>query len=157
MEQSASTEDVWDETKAVFSLHDGNVMNTMGWIKRARFCQVYLALAKCHPQSREGVLHRLPEWMLMRACVYVWMLFTPHQTGPAKRCKTGAGSHPNQNNLEECQTLHVPRTHGTVMHGLEQWGESRKKSIQPILTTALLPEKLPYGKLLMIYGNVFYF
>lgn len=48
------------------------------------FCQVYLALAKCHPQSREGVQHCFPEWMLMRACVYVWMLFTPHQTGPCK-------------------------------------------------------------------------
>lgn len=36
-------------------------------------------------------------------------------------------------------------------------GGKKKKSMQPILTTALLPEKLPYGKLLMIYGNVFYF
>lgn len=130
MERPASAEDVWDETKTVFCPHDGNVMNMMGRIKRASFCQVCLALAKCHPQSGEGVLRRSPEWMLMRACVYVWMLFTPHQTGPAKRCKTGAGSLPNQNNLEECQTLHVPRTH--CMNGLVQrggGGEERRKKI----------------------------
>lgn len=43
----------------------------------------------------------------------------------AKRCKTGAGSLPNQNNLEECQTLHVLRTH--CMHGLVQWGEGGRE------------------------------
>lgn len=42
-------------------LHDGKGMNMMGWIKRASFCQVYLALAKCHPQSGEGVLQRFLE------------------------------------------------------------------------------------------------
>lgn len=36
-------------------------------------------------------------------------------------------------------------------------GEGRGGSIKPILTTVLLPEKLSHGKLLMIYGNVFYF
>lgn len=96
---------------------------------------MYLALAKCHPQSREGVLHCFPEWMLMRACVYVWMLFTPHQTGPAKRCKTGAGSLPNQNNLEECQTLHVLIGHSTCM------GYCREKNYEPILTLAPLSLK----------------
>lgn len=35
--------------------------------------------------------------------------------------------------------------------------KGKKKSIQAILTTDLLPEKMPYLKLLMIYGNVFYF
>lgn len=64
----------------------------------------------------------------------------------AKRCKTGAGSLPNQNNLEECQTLHVLRTH--CMHGLVQWGEVGRGegSIKPILTTVLLPEKLSHWK-----------
>lgn len=52
---------VLDKTKTVFCVHDGNVMNMMGWIKMEIFCQVYLALAKCHPQSREGVLHCFPE------------------------------------------------------------------------------------------------
>lgn len=123
-----------------------NVKNTMGRGNMGTFCQVYLALAKYHPQSREGVLHCFPEWMLMRACVYVWMLFTPHQTGPAKRCKTGAGSLPNQNDLEECQTLHVPWTQ--YMHGLLY---REKKNCQSILTVAQLSKRaeLSPGELLM--------
>lgn len=56
----------WIKTKpGFFVLHDGkvNVMNMMGLGGKDGefFCQVYLALAKCHPQSREGVLHCFPE------------------------------------------------------------------------------------------------
>lgn len=54
---------VLGKTKTVFCVHNGkiNVMSLMGEGKMETFCQVYLALAKCHPQSREGVLRCFPE------------------------------------------------------------------------------------------------
>lgn len=60
---TSSNQLLYLHTNDCFSVKDEklNVMPWMGRRKTETFCQVYLPLAKCHPQSREGVLHCYPE------------------------------------------------------------------------------------------------